>query len=186
MLTLIIRIHKICAVAAILAVATLASAVAQSQFVSPIVGTWITQQETEITIEPCDAGYCGFISKIVVPQEILDQYGAEQIAAFGEENFVDNFNPDPALRDRPILGLEMLTLVRQSGPVRYDGTVYNPQDGNTYDGFVEIIGPDSIRLSGCILYNTVCQGEDWTRAPFVVASDSEEAAAEAAPASDGG
>lgn len=174
MLTVIIRIYKFCAAMAILAVATIASAMAQTEFVSPIVGTWITQQLTEITIEPCEAGFCGYITKIVVPQEVLDQYGEEQINALGEENFFDYLNKDPALRDRPILGLELLTLTRQTGPVRYDGTVYNPRDGETYEGYVEILGPDTVSLTGCVFFNRICQGEEWTRAPFVIASDEEE------------
>ena len=176
MLTLIIRIHPFFSMVARLAIATFASAMAQNEFISPIVGTWITQELTEITIAPCEAGFCGYISKIVVPQAILDRYGADQIEALGAENFVDYLNEDPSLRHRPILGLEMLTLVRQTGPVRYDGTVYNPQDGKTYQGFGEILGPDAIRLTGCILYGTICQGEDWTRSHVAATTETEPAA----------
>lgn len=173
MLNVVIRLHQSCSAVAILAVATFASAMAQSEFVSPIVGTWVTQQLTEVTIEPCESGFCGYITKIVVPQDILDQYGAEQINALGEENFFDYNNKDPELRDRPILGLELLTLTHQTGPVRYEGTVYNPQDGETYEGFVEVTGPDTVMLNGCVFFNRICQGEEWTRAPFVIASEDE-------------
>lgn len=174
MLTAIIRIHQFLSAAAILAVATFSSAMAQSDFVSPIVGTWITQQLTEVTIEPCEAGYCGYITKIVVPQEVLDQYGEEEIKALGEENFFDYLNKDPELRERPILGLELLTLTTKTGPERYDGTIYNPQDGETYEGFIEVTGPDTVELTGCVFFNRICRGEEWTRSPFVIASEASE------------
>lgn len=176
MLTVIIRLYKFLCTATILAVALLSSAMAQNDaVVSPIVGTWITQQLTEVTIEPCAAGYCGYITKIVVPEEILLQYGAEEIEALGEENFFDYLNKDPALRSRPILGLELLTLTRQKGQFIFEGTVYNPQDGETYDGFIEITGPDTVILNGCVFFNRICRGEEWRRAPFVIASEDETA-----------
>lgn len=173
MLSVVIRLYQFCGTVAVLAVASFTAAMAQSGFISPVVGTWVTQQLTEVTIEPCEAGFCGYITKIVVPQVVLDQYGAEQIEALGEENFFDYNNKDPELRARPILGLELLTLTHQTGPVRYEGTVYNPQDGETYEGYIELTGPDSVILNGCVFFNRICQGEEWTRAPFVIASESE-------------
>lgn len=174
MLTVFIRLYQFSCVAMILAIAVFSSAMAQNEEeISPIVGTWITQQLTEVTIEPCAVGYCGYITKIVVPEDILLQYGAEEIEALGEENFFDYLNKDPALRDRPILGLELLTLTRQKGDAIFEGTVYNPQDGETYDGFVEITGPDTVELNGCVFFNRICRGEEWTRAPYVIASEDE-------------
>jgi hypothetical protein len=30
---------------------------------------------------------------------------------------------------------------------------------------VELTGPDTMRLNGCVLYNIICRGEDWLRVP---------------------
>jgi uncharacterized protein (DUF2147 family) len=62
-----------------------------------------------------------------------------------------------------MLGLQLLTLLPSGKPNIYDGEIYNPEDGNTYSGYVEMLGPDLMRLNGCVLYNIVCQGQDWVR-----------------------
>lgn len=134
---------------------------ASAQEYSVITGTWLTQSKSHITIEACEEGFCGHISKIVIPQYIIDKYGSDVIAAQG--NFTDVLNKDPSLRSRPIHGLQILILNGQSAPNRYEGQIYNPENGETFSGFVEIQGSDNIRLSGCVLFNLICMGEDWTR-----------------------
>jgi Uncharacterized protein conserved in bacteria len=130
---------------------------------SPIEGIWQTQLASQVTIAPCPQGWCGTLSKIVVPSEGLSP---EELAAAQQmpvEAFTDMRNPDPALRGRPMLGLQMLTLWPGKEPHIFDGEIYNPQDGNTYSGYIEMLGPDMVRLRGCVLFNVICQGEDWVR-----------------------
>ena len=131
---------------------------------SPIEGTWLTNLRSEITIAPCDSGYCGYITKIVVPDTIA---AAEQAAleTLTPEQYVDARNRDPSLRGRPILGLQILSLRPGKSPQVWDGDIYNPEDGNTYSGYIEVLGTDSIRLNGCVLYNLICRGEQWLRVP---------------------
>jgi uncharacterized protein (DUF2147 family) len=129
-----------------------------------IEGVWLTAAKSEMTVVSCPEGYCGSITKIVVPADIYKQNKAA-IDAMGATSFTDEMNKDPALRGRPILGLQILTLHSGDKPKIYDGEIYNPQDGNTYSGYVEVLGPNKIRLNGCILYNIICKGEDWTRVP---------------------
>jgi uncharacterized protein (DUF2147 family) len=103
------------------------------------------------------------LSKIVVPTEGLS---AEEIAAaqtMPVETFTDQRNKDPELRNRPMLGLQILTLQPSDQPHVLNGDIYNPQDGNTYSGYVEILGPDMVRLNGCVMFNVICRGEDWVR-----------------------
>jgi uncharacterized protein (DUF2147 family) len=44
----------------------------------PIEGVWQTLELSEVTIAPCPAGFCGTLSKIVVPREGLteEEYAA--------------------------------------------------------------------------------------------------------------
>lgn len=131
---------------------------------SPVEGVWMTQSGTELTIAPCPGGFCGFISKIVVPEEILEA-NREAIEQMSPEQFFDANNKDPALRSRPILGLQILALRPGNSPAIFDGDIYNPQDGNTYSGYIEVQSYEMLRLNGCVLYNIICKGEDWIRAP---------------------
>lgn len=126
-----------------------------------IEGTWLTVSKSEITIESCELGFCGRISKIEVPPEVLSQY-ADEISAM-QGNFKDEMNKEAALRERPILDLPILTLRAGANPWIYDGEIYNPRDGNIYSGYVEVIGADTLKLNGCVLYNLVCSGEEWIR-----------------------
>jgi uncharacterized protein (DUF2147 family) len=135
------------------------SAVAQTQ----IEGVWQTQLQAEITISPCEQGYCGRISKVVVPDQYLEGSAGAAIQQMQPEDFFDANNKDPLLRGRPILGLQILTLTPSEQPHLFDGEIYNPEDGNTYSGYMEVLGPDKVRLNGCVLFNVVCRGEDWIR-----------------------
>ncbi len=149
--------------ATILSIAGLVAAgsAVPAQAQSPIEGTWKTGAESEITISDCQTHYCGHITKIVVPPHIIERYG-NNLEAIGT-NFTDQLNKDPALRGRPIQGMQILTLRTGRNPAVYDGEIYNPEDGNIYSGFVEVINEDRIRLNGCVLYNLVCRGEEWER-----------------------
>lgn len=129
---------------------------------SLIEGIWLTAEKSEMTIAPCAEGHCGYITKIVVPQHIIDQYG-DELEAIGT-NFTDYMNKDPALRNRPIQGLQILTLRQAADPWHYEGEVYNPQDGNTYAGFIEVVDQDRIKLKGCAMM-VLCQEQLWTRVP---------------------
>lgn len=133
------------------------------RILDPIEGIWQTQELSEVTIALCPHGFCGTLSKIVVPREGLtdEEYAAAQ--AMPVDSFTDMRNPDPALRSRPMLGLQILTLLTSTKPNIYDGEIYNPQDGNIYSGYVEMLGPDLLKLNGCVLYNLICQGQDWVR-----------------------
>ncbi|RUT28513.1 DUF2147 domain-containing protein [Arsenicitalea aurantiaca] len=148
------------AAAAVAVMAPLALGEAKAQQ-SVLEGVWMTVSQSELTIAPCPEGYCGHISRIVVPEHIIAQYGSDVVAM--ESSFTDALNKDPALRNRPIMGLRILTLRPGRQAHIFDGEIYNPEDGNTYSGYVEVLGPDVLKLNGCILYNIICRGEEWVR-----------------------
>jgi uncharacterized protein (DUF2147 family) len=76
---------------------------------------------------------------------------------------VDSKNPDPALRTRPTTGMPILLGMKPSAPDRWDGRIYNSENGKFYSGGVTLLGMDSLRVRGCIL-GFLCGGENWTRA----------------------
>ena len=85
-----------------------------------------------------------------------------QLEAIDPASFTDANNKDPALRGRPIQGMQILALRQTQNPFYYEGEIYNPEDGNIYSGSVEVLNADLIRLRGCVLY-VLCQEQDWSR-----------------------
>lgn len=134
---------------------------------NPVVGTWLTDDQAEITIAPCEKGLCGYLSKIVIPEDIYFR-NKDSIDAIGIQNLTDDNNPNPELKTRPLLGMPMITLHTQISPVRHEGELYNPEDGQTYFGKVELADWDTLLLRGCLGWLTfACANEDrvWKRVP---------------------
>jgi uncharacterized protein (DUF2147 family) len=126
-------------------------------------GTWVTPDQAEMTIAPCEEGLlCGTLSKIVITEQHVQQYGAAA-SNIKVEELTDVFNEDPALKSRPMLGLQILTLRATDNPWHFEGEIYNPQDGKTYTGSMEVQGADTVVLKGCAFY-VLCQEQTWTRA----------------------
>lgn len=160
------RLTGIAAVAAALGAGPVA---AQQALPALIEGVWLTTARTELTIIACPVGYCGHITKIVIPEAIKQKYG-DQLEAIDPASFTDANNKDPALQGRPIQGLQILALRQTGNPMFYEGEIYNPEDGNIYSGSVEVLSADLIRLKGCVLY-VLCQEQDWSRVPVDVATE---------------
>src|SRR4051812_24190388 len=64
---------------------------------------------------------------------------------------VDDKNPDPAKRGRPILGMPVLMDLNAAGPNRWDGALYNSNNGKTYTGGITVLAPNLVRVRGCVL-----------------------------------
>jgi len=79
-----------------------------------------------------------------------------------EPGGVDSYNPNPAERSRPTLGLHILLAMKPTKPGLWQGEVYNAENGKTYDSRISLISPDVLRIEGCVL-GFLCGGENWTR-----------------------
>jgi uncharacterized protein (DUF2147 family) len=98
----------------------------------------------QITLRPCGNARCGVITRIVRAKP-------------GEPDH-DVHNDNPALRNRPILGLTILSGLRwQRGAWR--GQVYNPEDGGTYRAVVNPGSGGSLRVQGCLAI--ICRTQSW-------------------------
>jgi uncharacterized protein (DUF2147 family) len=75
---------------------------------------------------------------------------------------LDSHNPDPKLRSRPTLGMPILLGMAKTQPNRWDGQIYNSQDGHTYSANISLTNPNTLRVQGCFLA-ILCGGENWTR-----------------------
>ncbi len=117
-----------------------------------LTGVWLTAKgESEIEIAPCGDAFCGKILQILKPHN--SQNGPA----------LDVNNPDPALRNQPILGLTILTGLKPAGdPNEWQGSVYNPDDGKSYDVTLTLKHDDVLKVEGCLAY-ILCDSQKWTR-----------------------
>ncbi len=79
-----------------------------------------------------------------------------------EPGGIDSNNPDPAKRGRPTLGIPILLGMKATEPNRWEGEIYNAENGKTYSGNISMVSPDVLRIQGCVL-GFLCGGQDWTR-----------------------
>jgi uncharacterized protein (DUF2147 family) len=79
-----------------------------------------------------------------------------------KEPGIDENNPDPAERTHPTLGLRILRSMKPAKPNLWQGEVYNPENGKTYDAKISVSASDVLRVEGCVL-GFLCGGENWTR-----------------------
>ena len=143
-----------CRTAFIIAIsaALLAAPSARAQGAGEPVGVWQTQAgDARVKVSKCGGGICGVIVGLKEP---IDQ-------ATGKPQ-VDDKNPNPALKKRPMIGLSLFSGMHPSGPNKWSGTIYNADDGNSYASNISVTGADSLRVEGCV--GALCGGETWTRA----------------------
>ena len=76
-------------------------------------------------------------------------------------DFAAALDPDPAKRGRPNLGVPILIGMAPTEPNRWEGHIYNTENGKTYSGSIRVEG-DKLKLQGCLFTNFLCGGQDWT------------------------
>jgi len=128
----------------------LGAAPATAQTGGKVDGVWLTQAgDAKVRISRCRSGICGVV--VWLKEPIDPATGKPQ---------VDDKNPNPALANRPIIGL-MLFSMRAAGANTWSGKIYNADDGKTYASTISVTGPRSLRVEGCV--GAFCGGEDWSR-----------------------
>lgn len=115
-------------------------------------GTWLTQAgDAKIKVTKCGAELCGTVIWLKQPMDTDTGKPA-----------VDNKNPNRALANRPIIGLQLFEGIRPDGPNKWSGRIYNADDGQSYTSHISVSGPDTLKVEGCV--GSLCGGETWTRA----------------------
>jgi len=119
-------------------------------FADPI-GLWLARDGAQVKIAPCGNELCGVLVGAVTSID----------PATGQP-WTDKNNIDPNLRNRPLIGVEVLIAMRPNGVGKWSGRLYNKNDGKTYTGYLNEIDPRTIRVEGCAL-SILCGGENMTR-----------------------
>ena len=75
---------------------------------------------------------------------------------------VDSQNPDARLRDRPTLGMPILLGMKPASAGKWEGEIYNSENGKTYKASISLRDENTLQVQGCVL-SVLCGGENWTR-----------------------
>ena len=77
---------------------------------------------------------------------------------------VDRKNPNPALRNRPILGLQVIKGLTPKGDNRWrNGICYDPETGKSYKCNMRLASPDRLELRGYIGISLIGRTFELTR-----------------------
>jgi len=115
-----------------------------------IVGIWLNEDKTN-TIEICKSGNT-YSGKIVWMSKMESNLNLKP---------KDKNNPNPELRDRDILGLEIITGLQYSAGKWIDGTIYTPKRGIYADCKVEL--PTNEQLKIIVSKSGFTKTQIWTR-----------------------
>ena len=63
--------------------------------------------------------------------------------------------------DRAGIGTVILRGAKKVAANEWRGTLYNADDGKSYDSHIGLTGPDELRVEGCV--GPLCGGETWIR-----------------------
>jgi uncharacterized protein (DUF2147 family) len=119
--------------------------IASPAFAATPKGDWLVEdQDAIIRVDSCGSALCG------------------TVVWTKKQGGLDENNPDPAKRSRPIMGVQLLLGMKPASDGRWEGDVYNPENGKTYSSRMWLKSDDMLRIEGCVL-GFLCGGQDWTR-----------------------
>lgn len=110
-------------------------------------GIWLTERgKSHVHLAPCSSNVkrlCGKIAWLKNPR-------------------LDVKNDDESLRDRPLLGIDVVWDPKHEGGGEWDdGQIYNSSDGDSYDSEMEEIDANTLKVSGCVWF--ICKEQTWKR-----------------------
>ena len=106
-------------------------------------GMWLVKDGSLLRIRNCGDAVCGYI--------------ASDAPASTAQGCADSNQAT-----RSMVGVQVLSSMHPAGPGKWTGRLFNPKDGNTYTGNLIEIGPDAVRIEGCMF--GICGGENLVRA----------------------
>ena len=115
---------------------------------------WAERGAAKVAVSRCDDALCG---RVVWLRSPLDESGC--LARDAE-------NPDPALRDRALVGLDLLRELRPSetDPDEWSGgKIYDPTSGRSYSAVVRMADPDRLEVRGYLGIRLLGRTTTWVR-----------------------
>ena len=146
------KILRITATVVVSAIALALIFIAPASAADPF-GTWLTgDKKGKVRIVNCSGALCG---TLVWLQEPIDPDT--------NQPKTDKRNVDASKKGRPLLGIPIVLDMRPSGADKWEGQVYNAEDGSTYSGSFTMTSANSAELKGCVMGGLICKAQTWTR-----------------------
>ena len=125
-----------------------------------ILGLWNTaEKDCKIEIFKCGGKYCGRIAWLKEPF-----YPADDEMGMAGRPIVDRRNPNPDLRSRPLVGLQLLEGFTYIGKNVWEKrAIYSPRSGKTYKCKMTLAAPDHLEVRGFIGIPLLGGTSTWTR-----------------------
>ena len=115
-------------------------------------GNWMNEEkEARFEIFSCGDKLCGKITWLKEPLR-------------NGKPKMDDLNPEPRMRTRPILGMVFMKDLVYAGGNKWDeGTIYDPKNGKTYSCYMKMHGKDKMEVKGYIGISLIGRSQNWTR-----------------------
>ena len=119
-----------------------------------IFGYWLTSGSI-VKIETCNNSICGEIATVFTEEGV------------DPESILDENNKDKSKRERPIVGINILSdfsIEKSNQKIFKGGKIYDPRSGNTYKSNLYLNEDGTLKVEGCLAF--ICDGEEWQ--PLIV------------------
>jgi len=119
-----------------------------------IFGYWLTSGSI-VKIETCNNSICGEIATVFAEEGV------------DPESILDENNKDKSKRERPIVGINILSdfsIEKSDQKIFKGGKIYDPRSGNTYKSNLYLNEDGTLKVEGCLAF--ICDGEEWQ--PLIV------------------
>jgi uncharacterized protein (DUF2147 family) len=123
-----------------------------SQTADALLGKWVNKDgEANIQIYKKGANYFG---KLVWLKKPNNETGKAK---------VDLNNPESSLKNRPILGLEILKNFSYTDGTWEGGSIYDPKSGKTYSCVMTLKSNDQLNIRGYLGFSFIGRTDTWSR-----------------------
>lgn len=119
-----------------------------------LLGFWQTEdKDAVVEFYPCEDSLCGRF------------YWLEDDSL--EHPSLDDRNPDPELKLRPLCGLNFMGGFKPNSDGRYDGGwIYSPRHGTMFSANIALTGHDQLELRGFVFIPLLGGSQTWTRVEY--------------------
>ncbi len=133
-----------------------------------VFGIWLTDGGlSKLEIAPCGDKACAHVVWLK-----NSTYMNSTDGPVGTEK-IDRHNPDPALRNRPILGIQVMDGLTLEGDWWKNGYCYDPQSGSNYQCKMRLESANELKIRGFVGFSILGRSYTLTRDLSVVQRSSD-------------